>query len=196
MKNYYELLEVNENASKEIIEKAYRVLVKKYHPDLYSSVQKKEAEEMLKELNEAYKVLSDDFLREQYDKELKKDKEMNKTQQNFNQTYDNNYEQNFEEETKNKKTNKIFRNKEKNKNKNEVGTIFGIAEVVKALFKARPKKGEKKKITRTDLLAVGLTIVALLVIGVILWFIPFTNGWMRQLLFENALFDLIGSLFS
>lgn len=36
MKNttLYELLEVSENASKEIIEKAYKVLVKKYHPDL------------------------------------------------------------------------------------------------------------------------------------------------------------------
>mgnify|MGYP004462013251 CR=1 FL=1 len=36
MKNttLYELLEVSENASKEIIEKAYKVLAKKYHPDL------------------------------------------------------------------------------------------------------------------------------------------------------------------
>ena len=35
MKNYYDLLEVTPKASKEIIEKAYRVLIKKYHPDLY-----------------------------------------------------------------------------------------------------------------------------------------------------------------
>lgn len=36
MKNItlYEVLEVSENASKEIIEKAYKVLAKKYHPDL------------------------------------------------------------------------------------------------------------------------------------------------------------------
>ncbi|MBO6244107.1 MAG: DnaJ domain-containing protein, partial [Clostridia bacterium] len=34
MKNYYEILEINENASQEIIEKVYKVLVKKYHPDL------------------------------------------------------------------------------------------------------------------------------------------------------------------
>ena len=34
MKNYYEILQVNENASIEIIEKAYKVLAKKYHPDL------------------------------------------------------------------------------------------------------------------------------------------------------------------
>lgn len=34
MKNYYEILQVNEKASQEIIEKAYKVLAKKYHPDL------------------------------------------------------------------------------------------------------------------------------------------------------------------
>lgn len=36
MKNItlYEVLEVSENASTEIIEKAYKVLAKKYHPDL------------------------------------------------------------------------------------------------------------------------------------------------------------------
>ena len=33
MKNYYDLLEVTPKASKEIIEKAYKVLIKKYHPD-------------------------------------------------------------------------------------------------------------------------------------------------------------------
>ena len=34
MKNYYEILEVSQNASPEVIEKAYKALVKKYHPDL------------------------------------------------------------------------------------------------------------------------------------------------------------------
>ena len=32
--NYYDILEINKNASSEIIEKAYKTLVKKYHPDL------------------------------------------------------------------------------------------------------------------------------------------------------------------
>ena len=41
MKDYYGILEVNEKASQEIIEKAYKTLVKKYHPDLYSSVEKR-----------------------------------------------------------------------------------------------------------------------------------------------------------
>ena len=37
MKNYYEILEVSENASDEIIDRAYRVLAKKYHPDPWPS---------------------------------------------------------------------------------------------------------------------------------------------------------------
>ena len=41
MKNYYEILQVNENASQEIIEKAYKVLAKKYHPDLQNDMKKK-----------------------------------------------------------------------------------------------------------------------------------------------------------
>ena len=34
MKNYYEILEVDRKASKEVIEKAYKALAIKYHPDL------------------------------------------------------------------------------------------------------------------------------------------------------------------
>lgn len=72
MKNYYEILEVNKKASKEVIEKAYKVLVKKYHPDLNAGKSKKYAEEKLKEINEAYSVLTNEFMKEQYDAELEK----------------------------------------------------------------------------------------------------------------------------
>ena len=76
MKNYYEILQVNENASNEIIEKAYKVLAKKYHPDLQKDDKVKTiTEKKLKEINEAYDVLSNEFLKEQYDLELKKERE-------------------------------------------------------------------------------------------------------------------------
>ena len=78
MKNYYEILEVNSKASKEVIKKAHQVLIKKYHPDLYVGVEKENAEEKIRNINEAYKILSDDFLREQYDKELQKEKDIYK----------------------------------------------------------------------------------------------------------------------
>lgn len=69
-KNYYEILEINQNASPEIVEKAYKTLAKKYHPDLQQNDFKKESEEKLKLINEAYAVLSDMEKREAYDMHL------------------------------------------------------------------------------------------------------------------------------
>ena len=75
MKNYYEELEVSNKASKEVIEKAYKVLAKKYHPDTNTDENKAQAEEKFKKLNEAYEVLSDAQKRSQYDLELKNQEE-------------------------------------------------------------------------------------------------------------------------
>ncbi len=66
-KDYYEILGVPKNASAEDIKRAYKELVKKWHPDLHSS-DKAKAEEKFKELREAYEVLSDSQKRAQYDK--------------------------------------------------------------------------------------------------------------------------------
>lgn len=69
-KNYYEILEVDKNASKEIIDKAYKTLAKKYHPDLQEGQSKKENEEKMKLINEAYSVLSDETRKNTYDEQL------------------------------------------------------------------------------------------------------------------------------
>lgn len=69
-KNYYEILEVDRNASHEIIEKAYKTLAKKYHPDLQDEFHKKEAEETLKNINEAYEILSNPEQRALYDQKI------------------------------------------------------------------------------------------------------------------------------
>ena len=66
-KKYYDILQVNRNASPEIIEKAYKILAKKYHPDLQAEENKKQAEEILKEINEAYEILSVPEKKEKYD---------------------------------------------------------------------------------------------------------------------------------
>ncbi len=93
MINYYEILEVSEKASKEVIEKAYKALAKKYHPDLNHD-NPKEAEAKMKQLNEAFDVLIDDSQRANFDNILAKKRELEaqKKQQN---TFYNTAESNF-----------------------------------------------------------------------------------------------------
>lgn len=58
LKNPYEVLGIKEGASKEEIKKAYRELVKKYHPDQYRDNPLSQlAEEKMREVNEAYDYL-------------------------------------------------------------------------------------------------------------------------------------------
>ncbi len=63
-RDYYEVLGVPKNATKEDIKNAYRRLALQYHPDRNKS---KDADEKFKEINEAYAVLSDEEKRRQYD---------------------------------------------------------------------------------------------------------------------------------
>ena len=63
-RDYYEILGVPKNASKDDIKNVYRKLALQYHPDRNKS---KGAEERFKEISEAYAVLSDDEKRKRYD---------------------------------------------------------------------------------------------------------------------------------
>lgn len=62
MKNYYDILGVTKNASKDEIKKAFRKLAHEYHPD-----KKNGNSDKFKEINEAYSILSDEKKRAQYD---------------------------------------------------------------------------------------------------------------------------------
>ncbi|MGD6847161.1 molecular chaperone DnaJ [Rossellomorea aquimaris] len=64
-RDYYEVLGVGKDASKDEMKKAYRKLSKKYHPDINKDA---DADEKFKEISEAYEVLSDDQKRAQYDR--------------------------------------------------------------------------------------------------------------------------------
>jgi len=66
-KDYYKLLGVEKESTKEQIKKAYKKLAMKYHPDRAPEEKKKEYEEKFKEINEAASILADEKKRQQYD---------------------------------------------------------------------------------------------------------------------------------
>src|SRR5262245_19795002 len=63
--DYYATLGVDRGANQEEIQKAYRKLARKYHPDM--NPDNKEAQKKFKEVQQAYDVLSDDKQRKMYD---------------------------------------------------------------------------------------------------------------------------------
>lgn len=168
MKNYYEILEVSEKASTEVIEKAYKTLAKKYHPDK-NSQDKTVKEKKMKELNEAYAVLSSEFLREQYDRELN----------------------NVEGSSINKNSKQVNWNKKKDKKSIDVNdeetfanttTFENLVKISKNIFSKRPSLKSIKEFIKRDYLSIGLTIIIMLMLLIIMWFIPFTKTFVQQIL--------------
>ena len=108
-KNYYRILEIPTQATDEQIKLAYRRLVKKWHPDLNNNSQ--ESQERLKEVNEAYEILSDPIARTIYNQtisadtnirssenlktetEIKKEKEQKARQDRVKNRYENRTEE-------------------------------------------------------------------------------------------------------
>jgi curved DNA-binding protein len=65
-KDYYKILEVDEHAAQDVLQKAYRKLARKYHPDVNPGDE--QAQAMFRDINEAYQVLNDPEARARYNR--------------------------------------------------------------------------------------------------------------------------------
>ncbi|MBS3957056.1 MAG: J domain-containing protein [Clostridiales bacterium] len=68
--DHYRTLQVARNAEPEVIEKAYRALSLKYHPDVVPEDRREGATRAMQRINEAYRVLRDAESRSRYDRSL------------------------------------------------------------------------------------------------------------------------------
>ncbi|MDO5382463.1 MAG: J domain-containing protein [Eubacteriales bacterium] len=70
MIDYFQVLNLSQDAEIDVIKASYKALAKKYHPD-NKNIPREVSEKRMRLINEAYSVLSDDVKREQYIKKLK-----------------------------------------------------------------------------------------------------------------------------
>ena len=173
MKDYYKILEVNENASKEVIEKAYKVLVKKYHPDMQNS----NSSLKILDINEAYSVLSDDNLKEKYDRELQIEREKeylnNYVETDYSRIYKEKEKQIYQNENENEK--KKFFNSKTDK------SYEGIVDIFKEIIKFDNKLKGKYSLKNINVLILILSILIVVFIGLVMYCIPFTRQWLIYL---------------
>ena len=207
--NYYKILEVDKNASPEVLEKAYKTLVKKYHPDLQESSMKKEAEEKIKLINEAYEMLSNPISRAKYDESLNEDEiskeDYNKLSQENQKLYNEINSLKYQN-TSNTKSNNSFLDNQyqytENNYKKQLEYEQQLEEARKKAYydayiqdlknrgyKIRYKKSYKDYFK--NLLALIITIFILF----LLWQIPFINKFFTNIFSENPIIQAIINLF-
>lgn len=213
--NYYDILEVSKNASPEIIEKAYKTLVKKYHPDLQQDENKNKYEEKIKKINEAYDILSDPEKRKKYDLNLKNTEisinDYNSLyQENINLknnlnilkeklNYLNNIQKNYEINNLNynnlENNSENFLNNNLNSNKNNENYYKNIKNNYNNYNNLKLNNLFNFKKRLKDLLALIITILIFIFIFFILWHIPFTRNYLIKLYNENSILQFFINLF-
>ena len=131
---YYEVLGVPCTATFEEIKLSYKRLVKKFHPDIYTG-NKDYATSKMQSINEAYSILSDHTLREEYDFILRQN-----NSDNFYDTDDNDYyddsqteENTYRYEYAQPQENNI-NNADSNTNDNQLGCIYSLPVITITFF--------------------------------------------------------------
>lgn len=184
MENLYELLEVSEKASQEIIEKAYKTLAKKWHPDLQGGPNKALAEEKMKKINNAYSILSDENKRKEYDAKLEEERErLSEPQKEIQYQEDEpNQEYGFENLSR-KEQARLKRKIEKNANE-EYRKLY--EDYFRSLGYKVPHRITWKEVKVT----ITVILIFCAILG-LLWLMPFSRNWMISLYNENIVIKLI-----
>lgn len=205
--NLYEILEVSENASMETINKIYKIQAKRYHPDLQTNeADKLKAEEKMKQINDAYSVLSDEQKRKEYDQNLEQEREIKRQQDE--QNIINNVARNYSEVQRGEQTNNTVnnnsnvqnntvyykpRNNESNNNQKVYTEKDYIRDYNKKLRRFRMQLFGKN--IKDNLKALGIMFIIILII----WFFPPTHNFIVNLYEENivlqTLVDIIKKIF-
>lgn len=140
--NYYDILKVSKNASQKEIRDAYKSLIKKYHPDIYTG-NHEYAEKITKDLNDAYNVLSNEEARREYDLSLANNTTVETPiystytyRPNTNQTteYEKSNTQTFEQKMKNKIYNVVDEKTSKMSKRSKMLMIIAIILFALLLF--------------------------------------------------------------
>ena len=124
-KNYYEKFGITENASQKEIKKAYRKLALRYHPDKNGGDLK--SENIFKQINNIYQILSDPIKRQKYDSELRKkgskEADSNSYYENQKSNHDNS---NYQKASSNQNHSKENEKKKSRQYKNYVEKIHNV----------------------------------------------------------------------
>lgn len=190
METLYDRLEVSRKASPEIIDKAYKTLAKKYHPDLQTAENKAIAEEKMKKINEAYSVLSDERKRKEYDEKIELEESSKIETQSDQQT------EIYEEEPQGfgdwrdiyanltaKEQRKIRKRVEREANE-EYRNRY------EAYFRSLGYK-VKHKWTRKERITLIIAIITIIILFLIFWNIPQTHNMMMNLYNDNIVIKII-----
>ena len=202
-KNYYDILEINKNASPEIIKKAYTTLAKKYHPDLQKDELKKNFEEKFKLINEAYEVLSNKEQRKLYDTKLSKiEPDIEKLiTENVNLKNELNHLKQSINITKPPDKNMLHYSNESLKYENQLKYQQQIEQARKiayhdAYIQDLKNQGYKIKYKRTfrDYIKNFIALLLTLFILLLLWQIPLVHNFLINIYEENPIINTLVDL--
>lgn len=183
MKNYYEILEVDKNASEEVIEKAYKTLAKKYHPDLQNN---SDCQDKMRQINEAYEILSNDFKRREYDEKIKR-------QSVSIEEYNRIIQENNRLKTDLKRVSNQREMSQNQERLEEMSIMQRYYEQIKKATKQPQMSYERRKtkISLEKIKKIVIYIAILIGIGLVLAIVPFTRKFFINLYNNNVIIKLL-----